>query len=79
MISRRTIAITPVLLIAGIAVQGIALILVILLYVPCLIWPEILDGPYQWITKAGARMMARAIIGRSKKPVAENADAISEA
>jgi hypothetical protein len=63
-ITRRLIILTPVLLIAGIVVQVIALALVILLLVPCLIWPQILDGPYQWITKAGARMVARAIVGR---------------
>jgi len=45
-------------------VQVIALALVILLWIPCLIWPRLLNGPYQWITKAGARMVARAIVGR---------------
>lgn len=64
MITRRLILLSPVLLIAGIVVQVIALILVILLLVPCLIRPGILDRPYQWITRTGARMMARAIIGK---------------
>jgi hypothetical protein len=45
-------------------VQVIALIFVILLWVPCLVWPQILNGPYQWITKASARMMVRAVMGR---------------
>lgn len=64
MITRRLILLTPVLLTAGIVVQVIALVFVILLFVPCLIWPTMLDGPYTWITKAGARLMARAIIGK---------------
>jgi hypothetical protein len=63
-ITRRLILLTPVLLIAGIVVQVIALALVIVLWVPCLIWPRILTGPYQWITRAGAKMITRAIIGR---------------
>jgi hypothetical protein len=67
MITRRLILLTPVLLIAGIVVQVIALALVILLWVPCLIWPRILNGPYKWITKAGARMVARAIVGTRKQ------------
>jgi hypothetical protein len=75
MITRRLIVVTPVLLIAGIVVQVIALIVVILLLVPCLIWPQILNGPYRWITTAGARTMARAIIGRKTgtRPKAETA------
>lgn len=68
MITRRLILLTPVLLTAGIAAQVIALALVILLFVPCLIWPQILNGPYRWFSRAGARMMTRAIIGR--KPTA---------
>ena len=44
--------------------QVIARACVIVLLCPCIIWPCILDSPYQWITKAGARMMARAIIGK---------------
>lgn len=64
--NRRLIALTPVLLIAGIVVQGLALVLAILLYVPCLIWPSILNGPYQWITRAGAHMAVRAVMGKRK-------------
>lgn len=67
MITRRTILITPVLLTAGIVVQVIALAFVIVGWIPCLIWPGLLNGPYQWITKASARMMARAIIGGNRK------------
>jgi hypothetical protein len=74
--NRRTILVTPVLLIAGIVVQVIALVIVVLIWVPWLIWPGLLNGPYQWITKAGARMVARAVIGKTKTarvPKAETA------
>jgi hypothetical protein len=64
--TRRLILITPVLLMAGIVVQVIALVLVVLLWVPCLIWPGILNGPYRWITQMGAKFMARTIVGRVK-------------
>jgi len=67
MITRRLIILTPVLLIAGIVVQVIALVFVVLLWVPCLLWPGILNRPYQWITKAGAKMVARAVIGGGRK------------
>lgn len=66
MITRRLIFLAPVLLIAGIVVQAIALVLVIVGWIPCLIWPGILNRPYQWITKAGAKMMARALIGNRR-------------
>lgn len=66
MITRRLIFLAPVLLIAGIVVQVIALVLVIVGWIPCLIWPGILNRPYQWITKAGAKMMARALIGNRR-------------
>jgi len=64
MISRRLILMTPVLLIAGIVVQVIALVLAVILWAPCLIWPKILNRPYNWITRMGAKMMARALIGK---------------
>lgn len=64
MITRRLILLSPVLLIAGIVVQVIALVVVIVLLVPCIIWPGILNRPYQWITRTGARMVARSIIGK---------------
>lgn len=67
MIDRKTIIFTPILLTLGIAAQIVALVLVILLFVPCLIWPEILNGPYRWITERGARLMARALVGRNKR------------
>jgi len=64
-ITRQTIALTPLLLLAGIIVQSVALLLIIVLWVPCLIWPEILNGPYRWITKVGARIMVRTVVRRS--------------
>lgn len=64
MITRKLILLTPVLLIAGIVVQAVALLLIVILWVPCLIWPGILNRPYQRITKAGARLVARSLIGR---------------
>jgi len=60
-ISRRLIAITPVLLIFGIIAQAILLVGAVVLYVPCLVFPGILDGPYQWITKGMGRIMVRAM------------------
>ena len=77
MITRRLILLAPALLIAGIVVQVIALVLVILLWVPCLIWPRILNGPYQWITKAGARMVARAIVGTRKTTARTKAETVT--
>lgn len=71
MITRRLILLTPVLLIAGIVVQVIALVIVLLLWVPCLIWPGVLNPAYNWITNAGAHMMARAVIGKRRVPKAE--------
>lgn len=65
--SRRLILLTPVLLIAGIVVQVVALVLVAILWIPCLIRPGILNGPYQWITTAGARLAMRSILGKSRK------------
>jgi hypothetical protein len=64
MVSRKLIAITPLLLIGGIVAQVLLLIAAIVLFVPLLIWPELLDGPYRIITRAMGRMMARSIVGR---------------
>ncbi len=66
-IGRRLIAITPILLIMGILAQVILLAAIIVLYVPCLVFPAILDGPYQWITKGMARVFAKSIMGRKPK------------
>jgi hypothetical protein len=70
MVSRKLVIMTPVLLILGIIAQLILLIVAILFLLPCLIWPEILDGPYRWITRNMARIMARAMVGKSKRRVA---------
>lgn len=67
MISRRLILLAPVLLTAGIVVQVIALVFVIIGWIPCLIWPGIINKPYQWITTKSARMMARAVMGSNRK------------
>jgi len=72
-ISRRLILWTPVLLIAGIAAQVIALVLVILLWVPALIWPQIFNRPYNWVTTGMARMAVRTVIGRPKRQAEESA------
>ena len=63
-VSRKLIAATPLLLISGIIAQVMLLALAIILIVPLLIWPEIINGPYQMITKGMARIMARTIVGR---------------
>lgn len=62
-VSRKLIAITPLLLISGIVAQVVLLALAIVLIVPLLIWPKIINGPYQMITKGMARIMARTIVG----------------
>jgi hypothetical protein len=66
MMNRRLIAVTPLLLLGGILAQLILLVLALLLYVPCLIWPGLLNGPYNWITRGMARIMARSIIGHGR-------------
>lgn len=68
-VSRKLIAITPILLIGGIVAQLILLVAAIVLYVPCLAFPGILNGPYLMITKGMARIFAKSIIG--KRPKAE--------
>lgn len=72
MMSRRLIAITPVILLAGIIAQLLLLVLAIVFYIPCLIWPGILNGPYLWITKGMARIMARSMLGKRHKKVEES-------
>jgi hypothetical protein len=62
-VGRKLIAVTPVLLICGIIAQVVLLMLAVMLYVPLLIWPEMLDKPYRIITKGMARIMARSIMG----------------
>jgi hypothetical protein len=73
-VSRRTVAFMPLLLILGIIAQGILLILVILLYIPFMIWPGILDRPYKWITAGMARIMIKSMRNKRKiKPEMEQA------
>src|SRR4051812_13555813 len=64
LVGRKLIAVTPILLIAGIVAQVILLAAAIALYVPLLIWPGMLDGPYRAITKGMARIMAHTIVGK---------------
>lgn len=66
-ISRKLIAITPLLLVAGIVAQLVLLVAAIIVYVPALVWPGILDGCYQWITHRMVRMFARGIVGHRRK------------
>lgn len=65
-VTRKIITLTPVLLVLGIIAQVLLLVVAIVLFVPCLIWPAILDGPYRWVTKGMARIMARNIMGRRR-------------
>jgi uncharacterized membrane protein len=63
-VSRKLIAMMPVLLVCGIVAQLILLAAAIVLFVPCLVFPSILNGPYQWVTKGMVRIFARGIIGK---------------
>lgn len=69
-VSRKLIASTPVLLIGGIIAQVLILVALIVLFVPLLIWPQMLNKPYLTITRAMARMMARGIVGKKSRPKA---------
>jgi uncharacterized membrane protein len=66
-IGRRLIAAMPLLLVLGIVAQAIMLVAVIVLYVPCLLFPGILNGPYRWITRGMARIMARSFVGGKRE------------
>jgi hypothetical protein len=70
-IGRKLIATTPVLLIFGIIAQVILLVIVIILFIPALIWPSILDGFYRWITKSMARIMARNLVGKRSRELSQ--------
>lgn len=63
-VSRKLIAILPLLLICGIIAQMVLLIAAIVLYVPALVFPSILNGSYRTITKAMARLFAQSLFGR---------------
>jgi hypothetical protein len=49
----------PVLLMLGIIAQVILLVIVVILYVPLLIWPQLADGPALAITRGFGRMVVR--------------------
>jgi hypothetical protein len=70
-VGRKLIATTPILLIFGIIAQVILLALVIILYIPALIWPSMLDRFYQWVTKGMARIMARSLIGKRNREISQ--------
>jgi hypothetical protein len=65
-VSRKLIATTPLLLVAGIVAQIVLLVATVVLFVPLMIWPEILNRPYLVITRAMGRMMARGLVGRHR-------------
>jgi hypothetical protein len=67
-VNRRLIAIMPLLLLLGIIAQAVMLAVVVITYVPCLVWPGILDGPYRLITKGMGRIMVRSIVARKSAP-----------
>ena len=69
-VSRKLIATTPFLLVGGIVAQVVLLVAAIVLFVPLIIWPELLNGPYRVITRAMGRMMARTIVGNKHRPKA---------
>jgi len=70
-ISRKLIAVTPVLLVLGIVAQLILLVAAIVLFVPAMIWPGMLNPGYRWVTHGMARIMARSMLGGRHKPKAE--------
>lgn len=65
-ISRKLIAVTPLLLICGIIAQTVLLILAVILYIPALLFPALLNGFYRTITKAMARLFAQSLFGRKQ-------------
>lgn len=71
MISRRLIAVTPLLLVLGILAQILLLVAAVTLYIPALLWPGMLDPGYHWIVRGMAKIMTRGMIRRHPKPKAE--------
>jgi hypothetical protein len=67
MMSRKFIAIIPLLLVGGIIAQAVILVAMVVLYVPALVFPGLLDGVYQTITKAMAHMFAKSLFGGRRK------------
>lgn len=68
MISRKFAATVPLFLLFGIIVQVVVLVLVVVFYIPILIWPVLLDRPVKKIWKSVARGMFR---GKRKIPDAD--------
>jgi hypothetical protein len=66
LVSRRFIAIMPLLLICGIIAQMVLLIMAVILYVPALVFPALLNGIYRTITKAMAHLFAQSLFGRKQ-------------
>lgn len=71
MITRRLIAVTPLLLILGIVAQLILLVVAIVLFVPAMIWPGMLNPGYRWVTRGMARIMAKSMLGGRHRQKAE--------
>lgn len=69
MIDRKLIASMPVLLVMGILAQVVLLALVVVLFVPLLIWPRMLDRPYRWVTRGFARIIAKGMMGHKRREV----------
>ena len=67
-VSRKFIAIIPLLLICGIIAQMVLLIAALVLYVPALAFPALLNGTYRMITRATARLFAQTLFGNRNKP-----------
>jgi hypothetical protein len=65
--TRRLILLIPVLLIAGIVVQVVALILILVIWIPCIIWPPLLNRPYQRITRGMVRLATRSMLGNGRR------------
>ena len=64
-VTRKFIAIMPLLLICGIIAQMVLLIMAVILYIPALIFPALLNGIYRTITKAMAHLFAQSLFGRN--------------
>lgn len=66
MMSRKFIAVIPLLLICGIIAQTVLLVMAVILYVPALAFPALLNGTYRTITKAMARLFAQSLFGKAR-------------
>jgi hypothetical protein len=67
MMTRKFIAIIPLLLICGIIAQTVLLIMAVILYIPALAFPALLNGTYRTITKAMAHLFAQSLFGNRRK------------